>query len=262
MNLERLCRSVIQLVKKTGEYIKEEAAGAKQIEVKGLNDFVTHIDKGSEERLVAGLSALLPEAGFIAEEGTSDKIGEEYNWIIDPIDGTTNFIHGLSPYAISVALEYNKKIILGVVYELGMDECFYSWEGADTYLNGTQVFISSARQVKDSLIATGFPYSDFSIMENFMKSMDYFMRNSHGLRRLGSAATDLAYVACGRFEAFYEYNLKPYDVAAGAFLVQQAGGMNCDFSGGDDYIYGKQIISACPRVFNEFKDIIKNIMLP
>ncbi len=262
MNLERLCRSVIQLVKSTASYIREEAANSKKIEVKGLNDFVTHIDKGSEQRLVEGLSKLLPEAGFIAEEGTSDKVGEELNWIIDPIDGTTNFIHGLCPHAISIALEYNKEIVLGVVYELGLDECFYSWTGAGTYLNGQEVFVSSARQVKDSLIATGFPYSDFSIMENFMKSMDYFMRNSHGLRRLGSAATDLAYVACGRFEGFYEYNLKPYDVAAGAFLVQQAGGMNCDFNGGNDYIYGKQIISSNAKIFNEFKDIIKNTLLP
>ncbi|WP_075591146.1 inositol monophosphatase family protein [Labilibacter marinus] len=260
MDLATLCHSVTELAKKTGQYIREEAAKAKRIEVKGKNDFVTHIDKGSEERIVAKLSELLPEAGFIAEEGTSDKVGERYNWIIDPIDGTTNFIHGLAPHAISIALEDKNEIVLGVVFELGLDECFYSWKGADAFLNGNKIEVSKAPSVADSLLATGFPYSDYSKMSGFMKSLDYFMKNSHGLRRLGSAATDLAYVACGRFEGFYEYGLKPYDVAAGAFLVKQAGGDNCDFKGGDDFIYGEEIISSNAFIHQELKGIIKQIM--
>ena len=204
--------------------------------------------------------ALLPEAGFIAEEGTSDRKGERYNWIIDPIDGTTNFIHGLSPYAISIALEDKNEIILGVVYEIGLDECFYTCKGAPAYLNGKEITVTSASSVADSLIATGFPYSDYGKMKGFMNSLDYFMKNSHGLRRLGSAATDLAYVACGRFEGFYEYGLKPWDVAAGAFLVQQAGGANCDFNGDENYIYGQEIISSNSLVFDEFKGIINKLM--
>ncbi len=260
MDLANLCQSVINLAKNTGQYIREEAAKSKQIEVKGKNDFVTHIDKGSEERLVKELSELLPEAGFIAEEGTSNKKGDIYNWIIDPIDGTTNFIHGLFPHAISIALEEKGEIVLGVVYELGLDECFYAWKGSAAYLNGKEIFVSKAPTVADSLLATGFPYADYSKMKGFMESLDYFMKNSHGLRRLGSAATDLAYVACGRFEGFYEYGLKPYDVAAGAFLVQQAGGSNCDFSGEDNYIYGQEIISSNSLMFEEFKDVIKKLM--
>ena len=233
----------------------------KRIEAKGKNDFVTHVDKGSEQRLVKGLSELLPEAGFIAEEGTSDKKGEHFNWIIDPIDGTTNFIHGLFPFAISVALEQDGEIILGVVYEMGLKECFYSWKGAPAYLNGQEIQVSEAATISDSLLATGFPYSNYSKMAGFMDSLNYFMKNSHGLRRLGSAATDLAYVACGRFEGFYEYDLKPYDVAAGAFLVQQAGGKNCDFTGGNNYIYGKEIISSNSLVFDEFKEIVNKLMV-
>ncbi len=260
MDLAILCQSVIKLTKNTGQYIREEAAKTKQIEVKGKNDFVTHIDKGSELRLVNGLSELLPEAGFIAEEGTSDKKGEVYNWIIDPIDGTTNFIHGLFPHAISIALEREKEIVLGVIYELGLDECFYTWKGAPAFLNGKEITVSKAPKVNDSLLATGFPYSDYTKMDGFMQSLDYFMKNSHGLRRLGSAATDLAYVACGRFEGFYEYGLKPYDVAAGVLLVQQAGGANCDFSGNDNYIYGQEIISSNALIFNEFKAIINQLM--
>ncbi len=260
MDLSTLCQSVIELVKNTGKYILEESSKTKRIEAKGNNDFVTHIDKGSEERLVKGLSEFLPQAGFIAEEGTSNKVGEEYNWIVDPIDGTTNFIHGLFPYAISIGLEYKNTIVLGVVYELGRDECFYSWKGAPAYLNGQEISVSTAPKVKDSLIATGFPYTNFSLLDGFNKTMDYFMKNSHGLRRLGSAATDLVYVACGRFEGFYEYGLKPYDVAAGSFIVQQAGGYNCDLQGGDNYIYGGGIISGSASVYEEFKGIVTKIM--
>ncbi len=260
MDLSNLCQSVVELAKNTGKYIIEESSKSKRIEAKGKNDFVTHIDKGSEERLVKRLSELLPEAGFVAEEGTSTKVGEEYNWIVDPIDGTTNFIHGLFPFAISIALEYKKEIILGVVYELGLDECFYSWKGASAFVNGQEISVSEAPTIGDSLIATGFPYSNFSKMDGFMESMDFFMKNSHGLRRLGSAATDLAYVACGRFDGFYEYDLKPYDVAAGAFLVQQAGGQNCDLKGGDDYIYGRGIISGNSLMFDEFKGVVTKLM--
>ncbi len=260
MQLSELCQQVIELTKNTAQYIKDESAHTKKIEVKGKNDFVTHIDKGSEQRLVKRLSELLPEAGFIAEEGTSTRKGERFNWIIDPIDGTTNFIHGLCPYAISIALEDNKEIVMGIVYEIGLDECFYSWKGAPAYLNGKEISVSRASTLADSLLATGFPYSNYSKMDGFMKSLTYFMKNSHGLRRLGSAATDLAYVACGRFEGFYEYDLKPYDVAAGAFLVKQAGGNNCDFSGGSNYIYGKEIVSSNALIFDEFKTVVNKLM--
>ncbi len=135
----------------TGKYISEEGFKSKQIETKGKNDFVTHIDKGAEKRIVERLSELLPEAGFIAEEGTSKKVGERYNWIIDPIDGTTNFIHGLSPHSISIALRDKEEIVLGVVYEIGLKECLYSWKGAPAYPNGTEINVSTAPTVADSL---------------------------------------------------------------------------------------------------------------
>ncbi len=259
--MKELCNKVIDLVKETGNYIRQEAKKKKQIDSKGKNDFVTHVDKESERRLVNGLNKILPEAGFVAEEGTSTIKGKEYNWIIDPIDGTTNFIHGLAPYAISVALEYKSKIVVGVVYELGNDECFYAWEGSKAYLNGSEISVSKAQTVSDSLLATGFPYSNFKMLDGFMKSLKYFMQNSHGLRRLGSAATDLVYVACGRVDGFFEYGLKPYDVAAGAFIVQQAGGLNSDFNGTDNFIYNPEIISANPFIFKELQNIIKSYLV-
>ena len=262
MNYKTICESVCDIARSTGLFIKEERQNVElNIETKGSNDFVTHIDKASERRIVDGLKKLLPEVGFIAEEGTEDVRGDKFNWIIDPIDGTTNFIHGLSPYAISIALMEDDKIVIGVVYEVGLDECFYSWKGGEAYLNEKVIQVSNAPTVADSLVATGFPYSNFSRMDGFKESLDYFMKNSHGLRRLGSAATDLVYVACGRFESFYEYDLKPWDVAAGAFIVEQAGGKVCDFSKGDNYIFGREMIASNTATFEEFSDAIYNLMV-
>lgn len=262
MNLENICKEVINLSTKVGQFILSEKhnISSKSVEQKGVHDFVTYVDKTSEKRIVDKLSEILPEAGFIAEEGTSTRKGESYNWIIDPLDGTTNYIHGITPFAISIALAKNDEIILGVVHEIGLNETFYAWKGSKAYLNGNPVQVSDKDSIEKSLIATGFPYYDYERINPFLKSLEYFMKNSHGVRRLGSAATDLVYVACGRFEAFYEYSLNPWDVAAGAFIVQQAGGKVCDFSGNNNYIFGKEIIASNHKVFNEFLNNVKKFM--
>lgn len=231
------------------------------VEVKGLNDFVTAYDKRTEQLLVAELGKLLPESGFIAEEKTSNKVSDELNWIIDPIDGTTNFIHGLPIFAISVALQYRDQLVVGVVYELGADECFSASLGGGAFLNDSPIRVSATPTVSGSLIATGFPYNNYMRMEAYMKSLDYLMRHSHGLRRLGSAATDLAYVACGRFEAFYEYDLKPWDVAAGALIVKEAGGMVTDFSGGDNFLFGGELVATNNAICNEFLGLVSSYMV-
>ncbi|RCW32755.1 inositol monophosphatase family protein [Marinilabilia salmonicolor] len=260
-DFKQICESTVQIARETGEFVKEYRQYNKpSVKSKGRNDFVTQIDKASEERLVKALGELLPESGFIAEENTSDKKGEIYNWIIDPIDGTTNFIHGLYPFAISIALQENDEIVLGVVYEMGLDECFYAWKDGPALLNGEPIHVSDNATVADSLIATGFPYTNYSLIGNFMDTLDYFMKNSHGLRRLGSAAADLAYVACGRFDAFYEYNLKPWDVAAGAFIVQQAGGKVSDFRGGNNYLFGQEIVCGNDQMFSEMQEVIDKYM--
>ena len=264
MNLEQICNQVCNLSKEVGLFIKTERTSNNSIHVeeKGLHDFVTHVDKTSEKKLVDRLSIILPEAGFIAEENTSTKKGEKYNWIIDPLDGTTNYIHGITPYAISIALMDNDRIVLGVVYEIGLDECFYAWETGPAYLNKKIISVSEKKDLKSSLIATGFPYYDYKRIKPFLESLGYFMVNSHGVRRLGSAATDLVYVACGRFEAFYEYGLSPWDVAAGAFIVQQAGGKVSDFKGEKNYIFGKEITASNNLVFDEFLTSIKQYFKP
>ncbi len=262
LNYEHICHQTIELTKAVGAFIREQKNNITDevIETKGLHNYVTYVDKTAEQKLVDGLSKILPESGFIAEEGTSDKKGDVYNWIIDPLDGTTNYIHGLPPFAISIALMENDKAVVGIVYEICLDECFYTWKDAKAYMNGKVIKVSGAKTVKDSLVATGFPYFDYSKLEPFIKSLAYFMKNSHGMRRIGSAATDLAYVACGRFDAFYEYSLSPWDVAAGAFLVEQAGGKVSDFGGGTDYIFGKEIVSTNANIFNEFLNVVKTYL--
>ena len=259
IDLKQLCEGVCKTSKKVGAFIKNERLSFtfNKIEVKGKNDFVSYVDKTSEKKIIEELSALLPDAGFIAEEGTSNKKGAVYNWIIDPLDGTTNFIHGIPCYAISIALMRNDKIVLGVVYEINFDECFYAWEHSKAFLNTEEIKVSQTPKLADTLLATGFPYYNYDRMAEYIELFKYCMQNTHGLRRLGSAATDLAYVACGRFDGFYEYGLQPWDVAAGAFIVQQAGGRVTDFSGNENYIFGKEIVSGNSVCFDEFLNVVK-----
>lgn len=258
MNWENLCLKVCELSRETGKFIQEEQSKliSNTIEEKSFNNFVTKVDKASEERLVSQLNKFLPEAGFIAEEGTSSE-RKELNWIIDPIDGTTNFIHGVPCYAISIALVDSNSTKLGVIYEINLDECFYSWGSGKCFLNEKEVRVSRANHLPKTLIATGFPYHDYGRLDKYMDLLKWFTQHTRGIRRLGSAATDLAYVACGRFDAFYEYGLSPWDVAAGAFLVEQAGGQSSDFKGGDDYLFGKEILSSNGILHQEFLKVIQ-----
>ena len=253
----------MEVVKTAAAYVREQHENRQglTIEVKGRQNFVTQVDKEAEKILVAGLLELLPEAGFIAEEGTNNSRGEKYNWVIDPVDGTTNFIHGVFPFAISVGLTAHHEVVAGIVYEFGLDEFFYAWKGGGTWLNGSPVRVSEVPRVDQALIATGFPYTNFKYLEQFMRSRDHFMKNSHGLRRLGSAATDIAYVACGRYDGFYEYGLHPWDVAAGMLLVKEAGGAVSDFAGHADPLFGEHIICSNLMIFNEYQSIIQEIML-
>jgi len=259
INLEHLCNQVNQLVLKTAQMIKYERlsfSSTKDVEIKGHSNFVTHIDKLSEKMLVDGLSILLPEAGFIAEEGTSSKKGEFYNWVIDPIDGTTNFIHGLTPYAISIGLKHNENVVLGVVYEISNGELFYAWEGSPAYLNGIEIKVTESGEHQQALVATGFPYYDMGKVEKYMQTMLEVMEKASGVRRLGSAAMDICYVACGRFEAFWEYGLQPWDVAAGSIILKQAGGKVCDFNGGNNFLFSGEFIGTNTNYFDKFYEIV------
>jgi myo-inositol-1(or 4)-monophosphatase len=226
------------------------------VEYKGFNDLVSYVDKTSEEILVNGLQKLIPDAGFITEENTLTLKDRDYVWIIDPLDGTTNFVHGLPCYCVSVGLMHKQQLILGIVHEVNLDECFYARKGGGAFLNGERIKVSGTTHLSKSLVATGFPYHDFAQMKEYMEVFDYCMKNTQGLRRLGSAAVDLVYVACGRFEVFYEYGLNPWDVAGGAFIVMEAGGTVSDFSGQDDFLFGKEIIASNTSIQSEFQKVV------
>jgi len=262
IDLKRLCLEIEKAASEASTFIAGESQvfDINKTEKKGLNDFVSYVDKESEKMLVEKLSQLLPEAGFITEEGTSDKIGVKYNWVIDPLDGTTNFLHGFHPYAISIGLMEYDEVIAGVVYEIAGKESFMAWKNGGAWLNGSKIRVSDAERLSDSLVATGFPYNDFGKLEAYMKCLTYLCQHTHGIRRLGSAAIDLAYVACGRFEVFYEYGLHQWDIAAGMLIVREAGGRVSDFSGNEKNLKGEEFVAGNSNVFSEILGIVSNFM--
>ncbi len=253
-NLDEICLRVVELSRQAGKFLMQEKykVSEKDVQSKGTHDYVTYVDKTSEKYIVKGLSKIFPPAGFITEEGTSSKIGDTYNWIVDPLDGTTNFIHGLAPFCISIALKRDEEIVLGVIYEPNLDEVFYAWEDSPAFLNDQPIDVSQTTSLDNSLLATGFPYYDYSKLNEYMELFNYCLRNTRGVRRLGSAAADLAYVACGRMDGFFEYGLSPWDVAAGSLIVKRAGGIISDFSNCDNYIFGKEIVAFNPKLHASF----------
>ncbi|MCB9261668.1 MAG: inositol monophosphatase [Flavobacteriales bacterium] len=214
------------------------------LDLKGLNQLVTNIDVAVEQFLVTEFLKIIPDSSFIAEENTAPSTISEYRWIIDPVDGTTNFVHKVPAYAISVALQKNEKTIAGFVYEITRDELFWADENTSAMLNDKPISVTNTALFEDTLMATGFPYYEFEKLPEYIKVLEFCMKNTRGVRRLGSAATDLAYVACGRFDGFFEVGLSPWDVAAGAYIVQRAGGEVFDFKDGDNYIFGGQIVAG------------------
>lgn len=259
MSYATLAQQVTEVVRQASAFIQQEAQHftAARIEYKDVNNLVSYVDKEAEKLLVKGLASLLPEAGFITEEGTTGQAADPtaLNWIIDPLDGTANYIHGLPVYCVSVALVQGKQPLVGVIHEPNRDELFVAWQGGGAWCNGRRLHVSSAQTLGESLLATGFPYYRFDKHDRYMKLLETLMQKTHGLRRMGAAAVDLAYVAAGRFEAFYEYNLQPWDMAAGLLLVTEAGGTVSDFSGGDNHLFGGDIIAG-GAVHSELTSVI------
>ncbi|MCX6267024.1 MAG: inositol monophosphatase family protein [Bacteroidetes bacterium] len=253
MNLEKLTHQVCDLAKETGNFLKLEITklNTSDIRSKGLHNYVTYVDQESERRIVEQLSKLLPGSGFIAEENPALNPGE-FTWIVDPLDGTTNFIHGVPLYCISIGLMHEDETILGMVYEPNLNEFFFTWKSAPAYLNREVICVSKTPTISKSLFATGFPYYDYNRLDDYLAIFKYLLQNSSGARRLGSAAADLAYTACGRYDGFFEYGLSPWDVNAGGLLVKNAGGTVTDFLGTANYTFGKQIIATNNLIYKDF----------
>jgi len=250
MKYTEILKKALPVVEATGRYIREAhgKVEAQQIETKSLNSLVSYVDKTAEKLLVEGLKDILPEAVFLTEEETISPKKGTWRWIIDPLDGTTNFLHALPIFAISVGLEYQGEIVLGIIESVYLQETFYASKGGGAFKNGTPIQVSDRPKLSDSLLATGFPYYDFDRSPDYLQVLGNFMRKSRGIRRYGAAAIDLAYVACGVFDGFFEYSLHPWDVAAGIILVKEAGGKISDFEGGSNYLEGKEIVASNPLI--------------
>ena len=259
MNLDKLLPDVCSIAKECGQFLLNEChkVTQKDIETKAEHDYVTYVDKASEEFLIASLSKLLPETGIIAEEGHAQRNSFRYNWIIDPLDGTTNYIHGMAPYAVSIALCDHNTEILGVIFEPNLDECFSVHANSQAFLNNKPIKVSGTKKLFDAFLATGFPSRDYTHLEAYVMMFKELMFDTQGIRRLGSAAMDMAYVACGRFDAFYEYYLSSWDVAAGSLMVKKAGGRVSDFHGSDNYLFGKEIVCSNGLIQDELLEIIR-----
>ena len=258
MDYKNICLAVVEIAKDVAAFIKNESQNfdSTQVEYKGWNNLVSYVDKTAEQKLIEALSKLIPGCGFIAEEETVSENDAVHKWIIDPLDGTTNFTHGLPPYCVSIALLENDELVIGVICEPNLNECFYAWKNGGAFLNNKPIAVSSVDTLQRSLIATGFPYTKYDKKGPYMQVFDHCMHYSQGLRRLGSAATDMAYVACGRMEAFYEYGLKPWDVAAGIVIIKEAGGTISDFKNGNNFLFGEEIVASNTHIHSAFIKVV------
>ncbi|WP_027371485.1 inositol monophosphatase family protein [Desulfovermiculus halophilus] len=239
-----LLDSVRDVVLRAGEIILQHWDQPKDIAYKGRVDLVTETDVAVESFLTRELSALLPQASFLAEESAAENELERLTWIVDPLDGTTNFAHGLFAVATSVALWQDGKVELGVVNLPKTGECFFAQRGCGAWLNGSPISVSAQSHIEQALVATGFPYAKRERIDEIVPRLRGVLSTCRGMRRMGAAAVDLAYTACGRFDAFYELGLKPWDTAAGWLLVQEAGGRVSRFSPVADYALGADAILA------------------
>jgi myo-inositol-1(or 4)-monophosphatase len=256
--LKQLTTAVEQLCQRVGQWMMEQqGVDEYSADLKTENNLVTYVDKESERRLVEGLGQLLPEAGFIAEEGTGSPSPSGLNWVIDPLDGTTNFVHKVPIWCISVGLVLDRTALLGVIYNPnGQGESFTAYQGGGAFLNGQRIHVSSIYDIEKSLLVTGFPYDDFGREQQYLQLLREFTHCTRGMRRLGSAALDLAWTACGRFEAFYEYGLNPWDVAAGVVIVNEAGGHCTEFNGGTNPIFGQDIVASNRHIHGALQQVI------
>ena len=247
IDLSVLTEKASLVAKEAGTYLRkrQRTFDRSVVELKSMNALVSDVDRSTEELIVQKLMEVFPEAGFLTEEETTtQKTDSHYTWVIDPLDGTTNFVHGLPIYSVSIALLREGWPVLGVVYEAGMDECFTAYEGGGAYLNGTRISTTTSERLEDTLLATGFPYYNFSKLQGFQDTLAHMYQHTRGVRRIGTAAVDLAYTACGRFDGYFEYGLSPWDVAAGVVLVREAGGIVTDFSNNNVPVASESIIAA------------------
>ena len=252
--------TAVKAARRAGSIINRGARDLDRLTVttKGPKDFVSEVDRAAEAAIVETLLKTYPDHAILAEEGTAKgaNTDAEFLWIIDPLDGTTNFLHGLPQYCVSIALQHKEQITQGVIYDPVHNDLFTATRGRGAFLNDHRMRVSRRQHLKDCLIGTGFPFRDGSDLEAYVAMMRSMMAATAGLRRPGAAALDLAYVAAGYYDGFWEIGLNPWDVAAGSLLITEAGGLVGDLDGESQYLYGAQVIAANPRVFAQMVKLL------
>jgi len=228
-----------------------------RVEQKGLHDFVTEADREAERTVIGRLRERFPDHAIMSEEAAPTTQPAAYRWIVDPLDGTTNFIHGVPTFAVSLALEDPAGLLVAATYDALRDELFHARRGEGAYLNGEPIRCAEPAATKEALIATGFPFRELSRVREYLAAFEAFIRTTAGLRRAGSASIDLAYVACGRYDGFWEMGLSPWDLAAGALLVREAGGVVTDLIGGDTCLDSGDVVAAGARLHATMLDVTR-----
>jgi myo-inositol-1(or 4)-monophosphatase len=232
--------------------------GALEIKAKNRNDFVTQVDKAAEAAIINVIRAAYPEHRILAEEsGDTPGARPEYLWVIDPLDGTTNYIHGFPQYCVSIALEHRGVLSQAVVYDPAKNELFTASRGRGAFLDDRRIRVSKCANLKDALVGTGFPFKELTRLDLYLRQLRTLMTSCAGVRRAGAAALDLAYVACGRLDAFWEMGLSRWDMAAGALLIQEAGGLVGDLQGGPGYLERGEIAAATPKVMPQLLEALR-----
>lgn len=228
------------------------------ISSKARNDYVSEVDRQAEESIIKRLQKAYPEHGFLGEE-SGETSGNEYQWIIDPLDGTTNFLFGVPHYAVSIALKHRGRIEHAVIYDPIKDELFTASAGGGAMLNSRRIRVSQRKNLDGALLATGTPFREDQDAEQFIDSLRVFMNGTSGIRRAGSAALDMAYVAAGRFDGYWEFGVKPWDIAAGILLVKEAGGLAGDMDSAKNVLENGNIVAGTPKVYVEMQKKLSNV---
>ncbi len=247
LNAELVLETAERIARSAGELVRAAYSKPRRVSHKGKIDLVTQADHESEAAIVAGLRKAFPDHAILAEEGSQIDNSSGLIWLVDPLDGTTNFAHGFPVFVVSLALRWDQETVVAVTYDPLRDECFTAAEGLGTCLNGQPVRVTEVSQLEGALLATGFPYDRHHAVDNNTSAFSAFIRRAQGVRRMGAAALDLAYVACGRLDGYWELRLYPWDVAAGILLVREAGGRVTDYAGleaSEPLLSGKQIVAS------------------
>jgi myo-inositol-1(or 4)-monophosphatase len=249
----------IEAAREAGKFLRLSVGKVRNVEQKKGEErnLVSEIDRGAEERIISIIKRRYPSHAFLAEESGGSEAPTEYRWIIDPLDGTTNFLHGVPIFSTSIAVEHKGEVIAGVVYDPMADEMYTAEKGSGAFLNGKRLKVSTASRMIQSLLVTGFPYDISQNPEQAVERFVEFLMAAQGVRRLGSAALDLSYVAAGRFEGFWEVSLNPWDMAAGALFVREAGGTTTDMTGVPLNIYQKGVVASNGLIHEAMLEVLR-----